>query len=182
MTDHFQEQLIDALPSMKAFAMTLCRNRTRAEDLVQDVACRALAKSDLFEPGTNFKAWVFTIMRNHYIDTIRQQKREALVDNVDDMLENLRVTPPNQEHRLVLKDLMNAMGGLTRDQREVLTLVVANGFSYEDAAAVCKCPVGTIRSRLARARRDLEQALMAEPKSKTRAPVTPRRINRELAA
>lgn len=164
MTDTFHAQLIQSLPSMKAFAMTLCRNRTRADDLVQDAACRSLAKSDLFEPGSNFKAWVFTIMRNQYIDAVRSDNKKGTVDVSDEVFESLRVTLPNQEHSLVLKDLIIAMDHLTNDQREVLNLVVVNGLSYDEAASVCKCPVGTIRSRLARARRDLEALMLGEAK------------------
>jgi RNA polymerase sigma-70 factor (ECF subfamily) len=181
MAADFQNLLIEALPSMKAFAMTLCRNRTRAEDLVQDAACRALAKMELSEPGTNFKARVFTIMRNHYIDTIRQQKRETQVELDDDEMAKVRFQSPNQEHALVLKEVQSAINTLIPEQREVLQLVVVNGLSYDDAAAVCGCPVGTIRSRLARARREIERQITGEkPRTPVAGRVQPRAQNREM--
>lgn len=162
MADILHDQLIDTLPSLKAFATMLTRDRQRAEDLVQDTVVRALARSELFQPGTNFKAWTFTIMRNHYIDTMRQQKREALTEVGDEVLQNMQVTAANQEHRMVLQDLMRALGNLSDEQREVLSLVVVNGMAYEEAATITGCPIGTIRSRLARARRELERALTGE--------------------
>lgn len=159
MHDDFHDRLIECLPHLRAFAIMITRDRERAEDLVQDTVVRALSKSHLFAAGTNFKAWLFTILRNQHIDGIRLRRREAIVSMPEDLLQDLQITIPNQESRLVLKELMRAVGDLSHDQQEVLLLVVGQGMSYEQAAQVCACPIGTIRSRLARARQELQRAL-----------------------
>jgi RNA polymerase sigma-70 factor (ECF subfamily) len=160
--DTFQNQLVANLPAMTAFAVMLTRNRSAADDLVHDTVVRALSREELFTPGTNLKAWLFTIMRNLHINNLRAGHRSRIVDIDDDLLPNLASAAPNQEHRLVLKELFRAIGGLNRDQQEVLSLVVGQDMSYEEAAQVCGCPIGTIRSRLARARRELERMLAGD--------------------
>lgn len=160
--DTFQNQLVANLPAMTAFAVMLTRNRSAADDLVHDTVVRALSREELFTPGTNLKAWLFTIMRNLHINNLRAGHRSRIVDIDDDLLPNLASAAPNQEHRLVLKELFHAIGGLNRDQQEVLSLVVGQDMSYEEAAEVCGCPIGTIRSRLARARRELERMLAGD--------------------
>ncbi|MBL8708966.1 MAG: sigma-70 family RNA polymerase sigma factor [Rhodospirillaceae bacterium] len=162
MADTYQNQLVDTLPAMKAFAVTLTRNRQAADDLVHDTVVRALSRQELFTPGTNLKAWLFTIMRNLYINSIRASQRSRMVDIDDDLLPNLASVAPNQEHSLVLKELFHAINALNPDQREVLSLVVGQDMSYEEAAEICGCPIGTIRSRLARARRELERMLAGD--------------------
>lgn len=158
----FQDLLVATLPAMTAFAVMLTRNRQSADDLVHDTAVRALSRQELFAPGTNLKAWLFTIMRNLHINNLRAGHRSRMVDIDDDLLPNLSSAAPNQEHRLVLKELFRAIGALNPDQQEVLSLVVGQDMSYEEAAAVCGCPIGTIRSRLARARRELERMLAGD--------------------
>lgn len=162
MADTFQNQLVALLPAMKAFAVMLTRNRQSADDLVNDTVLRALRKEDLYAMGTNLKAWLFTIMRNIHINNIRAGQRSRLVEIDDDLLPNLASVAPNQEHSLILKELFRAIDGLNPDQREVLLLVVGEDLSYEEAAEVCGCPIGTVRSRLARARRELERMLSGE--------------------
>lgn len=160
--DTFQNQLVANIPAMTAFAVMLTRNRQSADDLVHDTVVRALSREELFTPGTNLKAWLFTIMRNLHINNLRAGHRSRIVDIDDDLLPNLASAAPNQEHRLVLKELFRAIGGLNRDQQEVLSLVVGQDMSYEEAAEICGCPIGTIRSRLARARRELERMLAGD--------------------
>lgn len=160
--DTFQDLLVSNLPAMTAFAVMLTRNRQSADDLVHDTVVRALSREELFTPGTNLKAWLFTIMRNLHINNLRAGHRSRIVDIDDDLLPNLASAAPNQEHRLVLKELFHAIGTLNRDQQEVLSLVVGQDMSYEEAAEVCGCPIGTVRSRLARARRELERMLTGD--------------------
>lgn len=160
--DTFQDQLVSNLPAMTAFAVMLTRNRQSADDLVHDTVVRALSREELFAPGTNLKAWLFTIMRNLHINNLRTGHRSRVVDIDDDLLPNLASAAPNQEHRLVLKELFHAIGTLNRDQQEVLSLVVGQDMSYEEAAEICGCPIGTVRSRLARARRELERMLTGD--------------------
>lgn len=160
--DSFQDLLVGNLPAMTAFAVMLTRNRQSADDLVHDTVVRALSREELFTPGTNLKAWLFTIMRNLHINNMRAGHRARIVDVDDDLLPNLASAAPNQEHRLVLKELFHAIGTLNRDQQEVLSLVVGQDMSYEEAAEVCGCPIGTVRSRLARARRELERMLTGD--------------------
>ncbi len=162
MADTFQNQLVALLPAMKAFAVMLTRNRQTADDLVNDTVLRALRKRDLYAMGTNLKAWLFTIMRNIHINNLRAGQRSRLVEVDDDLLPNLASVAPGQEHVLVLKELFRAMDGLNADQREVLLLVVGQDLSYEETAKIVGCPIGTVRSRLARARRELERMLAGE--------------------
>ncbi len=162
MVETFQTQLVEMMPSLRAFGTMLCRSRDRAEYLTQDTMIRALSKEAQFQPGTNLKAWLFTIMRNLHIDAMRQRKREAATDLDGDMFDNLQVSPASQDSRLILKELLRSMDRLNNDQREVLSLVGGHGLAYEEAAAICKCPVGTVRSRLARARRELEYMMMGD--------------------
>ncbi len=160
MATSFETQLTELIPSLRAFAFVRTRHRQEGEDLVQDTMVRALGSRHQFQPGTNLKAWLFTIMRNLHIDSVRQRKREAVTDMDDDDVRDLRVAGASQFDHLVLKELGVVIGRLQDGQREALMLVVANGLSYEEAAEICKCPVGTIRSRLARGRRYLEDAMM----------------------
>lgn len=162
MADTFQHQLITFLPAMKAFAVMLTRNRQSADDLVNDTVVRALRKQDLYTMGTNMKAWLFTIMRNIYVNNLRSGHSTRLIQIDDDLLPNLTSVAPGQEHVLILKELFRALDGLNSDQREVLLLVVGQGLSYEETARICECPIGTVRSRLARARRELERMLSGE--------------------
>jgi RNA polymerase sigma-70 factor (ECF subfamily) len=174
-SESFRDQLVTMIPAMTAFAVMLTRNRQTADDLVQDTVLRALTRQELFTPGTNLKAWLFTIMRNLYINNLRASHRARLVEIDDDLLPNLASTVPNQEHRLVLKELFRAIGALNPDQQEVLVLVVGQDLSYEEAANICGCPIGTIRSRLARARRELERMLAGDVALPASAPSQNRR-------
>lgn len=162
MTDAIHGLLLETLPSLKAFSIMLTRDRTWAEDLTQETVLRVLAKSEQFQPGTNFKAWAFTIMRHQHIDQARRRRREATTFGDSSAIENLMAVKAPQEDAMVLGELLQAVDTLNKAQRETLMLVVGSGLSYEEAAKVCGCPIGTIRSRLARARQELEAKMLGE--------------------
>jgi len=149
----FKSDLVTLLPSMRAFARSLARNPTQADDLVQDTVVRALANVHRFEPGTNLRAWLFTILRNHYYSQMRKARHE--VEDAEGRLAARLTTRAEQDGNVDLQDFKVAFQKLRADHREVLTLVGASGCSYEEAAEICGCAVGTIKSRVNRARRRL---------------------------
>ncbi|UWQ94877.1 RNA polymerase sigma factor [Rhodobacteraceae bacterium M385] len=152
-----RDEIVEHLPSMRAFARSLTRNPSSADDLVQDTVVKAWSNIDKFEAGTNMRAWLFTILRNTFYSAHRKQKRE--VEDIDgDMAERLSEKPAH-DGRLALKDFAVAFAELPDEQRESLLLVGAEGFSYEEAADMCDCAVGTIKSRVNRARKRLTELL-----------------------
>ena len=144
------EEMLAVVPRLRAFAISLCGNVDRADDLVQETLTRALANIDAFQPGTNLTAWLFTILRNHFYSEYRKRRRE--VEDVDGKHSASLKTQPEQIGRVELEEFRTALGKLPDDQREALILVGASGFSYEEAARICGCAVGTIKSRLSRGR------------------------------
>lgn len=159
MTASFHDQVIAILPKLRVQALALTRNRSVAEDLVQDTVCNALAAQDSFVMGTNFAAWMHRILRNRFISDLRK-KRE--VGNIDDTPQSLLSVSGRHEDRLALKELDAALARLPDDQREALVLGVLEGMSYQELADVAGCAVGTAKSRVFRARRQLEVWLMGE--------------------
>jgi RNA polymerase sigma-70 factor (ECF subfamily) len=141
---------------LRAFAISLTRNGDRADDLVHDAAVRALVATHQFTPGTNFKAWIFTILRNNYYNESRRDHSLSL-DEEKTIAE--RASPATQEIAVELSELRRTLGRLGADHREILMLVGATGLSQEEAAKVCNCAVGTVKSRLSRARRELARLL-----------------------
>jgi RNA polymerase sigma-70 factor (ECF subfamily) len=156
----FKTELIDLLPSLRAFARSLTHNVAQADDLVQDTLVKALANVERFEPGTNLRAWLFTILRNHYYSQLRKAKRE--VEDAEGRYAGRIAVRPEQDGTVDLEDFKIAFAQLAPDHREVLTLVGASGCSYEEAAQICGCAVGTIKSRVNRARRKLADILGLE--------------------
>lgn len=152
-----REELIEHLPAMRAFAMSLTRNSAAADDLVQDAVVKAWSNLDKFEPGTNLRAWLFTIQRNTYYSLYRKRRRE--VEDPDGLMAGSMSEKPEHDGRLAMSDFRAAFEKLTDEQREVLILVGAEGFSYEDAAEMCNCAVGTIKSRTNRARKRLAELM-----------------------
>ena len=142
---------------MRAFAWFLARNRERADDLVQDTIVRALGAARQFQAGTNLKGWMFTILRNRHYNEVRKNRIQA--QSLDDPLAYEPAVLPSQLASLEFGDFRRAFWQLADDRREVLILVGASGLSYEEAAKVCECPKGTIKSRVSRARRELLQIL-----------------------
>jgi RNA polymerase sigma-70 factor (ECF subfamily) len=153
----FRDGLIELIPFLRAFARTLAGDRDEADDLCQEALAKALQSSASFERGTNLKAWVFMILRNHFYSVKRRAWRERRWD--DAMAERLSTPGGAQTDELNLRDLSRAMRHLSDEQREALVLVGAGGFSCEEASRICGCAVGTIKSRVARARGALLAAL-----------------------
>lgn len=152
-----RDEIVTHLKPMRAFALSLTRNMARADDLVQDTVVKAWTNIDKFEAGTNMRAWLFTILRNTFYSERRKARREVLDANgafTDQMSEK-----PAHDGHLALADFRKAFEQLPDEQREALILVGAQGFAYEEAAQMCGCAVGTIKSRTNRARKRLAEML-----------------------
>jgi len=168
LNDLFSEQVIAMLPKLRIQALALTRNKSAAEDLVQDTVCNALRARASFIPGTNFPAWMHRILRNRFISDLRKRRDTSDIAN---MPEAAFATEAAHEDRLALKELAHAMTRLPVDQREALLMVVVHGMSYEALAEATGCAVGTAKSRVFRARRQLEAWLLGEVYTKKEAPV-----------
>jgi len=151
------DDMVALVPQLHTFARSLTRDGVRADDLVQEALMRAFSNIHRFRPGTNLKAWLFTIVRNEHYSQLRRRKFEA--HGVDTDLLPEPSVPPDHDGKLEMRDLNRALASLSAGQRTALILVSASGFSYEEAAAICGCAVGTIKSRVARARETLLQML-----------------------
>jgi RNA polymerase sigma-70 factor, ECF subfamily len=151
-----KNDIVKLLPDLRAFSRFMCRDRETADDLVQNTILAALDKHSQFEPGTNLKGWLFTIMRNRFYSDLRSQRRRPAPIDAD-------VAPltavDNPVATLELKELSSALWRLSPQAREALILVGAGGFSYEEAAALCSCSVGTLKARVSRARKQLGEQL-----------------------
>jgi RNA polymerase sigma-70 factor, ECF subfamily len=159
MSAEFHDQLLAILPKLRVQALALTRNRAAAEDLVQDSVCNALSAQDSFIPGTNFAAWMHRILRNRFISNLRKRRNTT---DIDDVPSSIFAADAPHEDRLALKELGQAMARLPADQREALVMVVVHGMSYESLAEATGCAVGTAKSRVFRARRQLETWLMGD--------------------
>ena len=156
----FRDDLVKTMPSLRAFAISLTQNNDRADDLVQETLVKAWDKQSSFQPGTNLKAWLFTILRNEFYSQMRKRGRE--VQDSDGTLTAGVAIHPGQQGSIDLKDFRRALEQLPEDQREAIVLIGASGFSYEEAAEICDCAVGTIKSRVSRARTRLQEILGIE--------------------
>ncbi|MHC5305805.1 RNA polymerase sigma factor [Bartonella sp. LJL80] len=166
MSEHkpdFKRELLSILPALRAFAVSLSGKHDKADDLVQDTIMKAWAKQDSFELGTNMKAWLFTILRNEFYSQMRKKGRE-IQDSDGIFTENMAIHPA-QYGSLDLQDFKKALDVLPDDQKEAIILIGASGFSYEDAAEICGCAVGTIKSRVSRARNRLQELLGVDGES-----------------
>jgi RNA polymerase sigma-70 factor (ECF subfamily) len=157
---NFKREMLAALPNLRAFAISLIRSRDKADDLVQDTIMKAWAKQDSYQTGTNMRAWLVTILRNEFYSQIRKAGRE--VQDTDGAYTSRLSVPPEQNGSVDLQDFRHALAQLPDDQREAILLVGASGFAYEEAAEICGCPVGTIKSRVSRARLRLQELLGIE--------------------
>ena len=155
--DDFREKLIELIPFLRAFARTLSGHRDEADDLCQEALAKAWQSRNTFEPGTNLKAWLFMILRNQFYSEKRRAWRQKPWDEAT--AEQTLVTGGTQHASIALSDVSRAMRMLPNEQREALILVGAGGFAYEEAAKICGCALGTIKSRVARARRSLENII-----------------------
>lgn len=148
----------DEIPRLRRYALFLARDRDRADDLVQECLTRAISKSATWQPGTNLRAWLFTILRNGFISELRHARREPQGAPPDDD-DPLLAVPVNHIARVQLREVFAALNSLSCEHREVLELVVIEELSYETAAEILKVPLGTVRSRLSRARAALRQRI-----------------------
>jgi RNA polymerase sigma-70 factor, ECF subfamily len=155
--DPVKEAFIAAIPNLRAFAVSLCGNLERADDLVQETMLKAFKNIDSFQEGTNLKAWLFTILRNTYFSDRRRLKRE--VEDADGLHAGRVAVHPEQHGHMDMCELQDALKQLHDDQREALILVCAAGMSYEEAAEIAGCAVGTIKSRVNRARAKLGEIM-----------------------
>ncbi len=155
-----QDTMLAAVPELRAFAVALCHQHDRADDLVQEALLHAIDKIDSFKPGTNMTAWLFTILRNHFCNEFRKRRRE--VADSDGYFVGTMTSQPEQESHVQLAEFRDALAQLPHEQREALTLVGGAGLSYEEAAAICHCPVGTVKSRANRGRARLAELLSIE--------------------
>jgi RNA polymerase sigma-70 factor (ECF subfamily) len=152
--------LVGSIPNLRAFAISLSGNADRADDLVQEALVRAWGHLDSFVEGSNLRAWLFTILRNTYFSQYRKRRRE--VPDTDGIFANKIAVAPRQNDHMDLLDIRVALARLPADQREALILIGAAGHSYDEAAVICGCPIGTVKSRVSRARRRLAELLAVQ--------------------
>lgn len=156
----WRDEVVGLIPALRAFAWSLSHNGSDADDLVQDTLIKAWSNREKFEPGTNLRAWLFTILRNTYYTSVLRRRRE--VRDEDGEYANTLRTPPTQDWSVAMRALQTALHQLPAEHREALILVGAAGLSYEEAAEICGCALGTIKSRVNRARARLLKIMNAE--------------------
>ena len=158
----FRSDVEAAIPALRRYARALTRNAETADDLVQDTLVRALAKQHLWEPGTNLRAWLFTLMHNQHVNNVRRPAREAIQLDEEEMSGALiATTDPTASCQL--RELENALARLRPEEREVILLVGLEGMRYDDTARILDIPIGTVRSRLFRGREALRKLLDMDP-------------------
>jgi RNA polymerase sigma-70 factor (ECF subfamily) len=153
----FKRDLVGLIPHLRAFARTLCGDAAAADDLAQDAMMKAWDARTSFQPGTNMKAWTFMILRNQFYSEKRRSWRSTQLDQ--EAAERTLVAADDPAAPIALDELRQALDALPDEQREALILVGAGGFAYEEAAEICRCAVGTVKSRVSRARRALHGIL-----------------------
>ena len=167
----FKALLAGVIPHLRAYGRSLSGNPDLADDLTQDTMVKAWASRDRFERGTSIKAWTFVILRNTFLSQMRRNKFRGEYDEV--AVERTLATPASQEDSGEMADLQRALMELPQDQREALILVGAGGMSYEEAASICDCALGTMKSRVSRARTALEDIMARGQFSQKRADAPP---------
>lgn len=155
--------LVAQMPNLRAFAHSLCGNPDEADDLVQETLMRAWANIHSFREGTNLRAWLFTILRNAFYSSRRRRRNET--EDQDGKAAERLVAIESQDRYMDLQDFRHALVRLPEEQREALILIGASGFSYEEAAEICGCAIGTVKSRVSRARRRLAEMLALDAPS-----------------
>jgi RNA polymerase sigma-70 factor (ECF subfamily) len=150
----FKKDLTELIPHLRAFSRSLCGNATLADDVAQEALLKAWNARERFIPGSNLKAWTFTILRNQFYSVKRRSWRATSLE--PEVAEQTIVANNDAEHSVHLNELRRGLDMLKDDQREAIILVGASGLSYEEAAEICDCAVGTIKSRVSRARKALE--------------------------
>src|SRR3954453_20759341 len=157
MTD-FARLLEAEIPRLRRYARALTRDVVRADDLVQSCLARAVAKQHLWQPGTDLRAWLFTLLHNQHVNDVRRSVREGINVSIEDAAPVLTIQP-NAIDVLQLRDLEKALGQLAQEQRQVILLIGMEGMTYEDAASLLGVPIGTVRSRLSRGRDQLRNLM-----------------------
>jgi len=157
--DAFRKQVVTLIPHLRAFARTLCGDATAADDLAQDAMLKAWDARASYQMGTNMKAWTFMILRNQFYSEKRRSWRSTQLDQ--EAAERTLMAVDDPSAPIALDELRSALKTLPDEQREALVLVGAGGFAYEEAADICGCAVGTVKSRVSRARRALQASLDA---------------------
>jgi RNA polymerase sigma-70 factor (ECF subfamily) len=163
--ESWRDDVIALIPALRAFAWSLSHNAADADDLVQDALIKAWTHRSKFEPGTNLRAWLFTILRNTYYTNVMRRRREV-ADEDGNLAASLTVAP-TQEWTVAMRALQAALRRLPDEHREALILVGAAGLTYEEAAEICGCALGTIKSRVNRARARLLKLMDAEDPADT---------------
>jgi RNA polymerase sigma-70 factor (ECF subfamily) len=162
----FINGVLASLTALRGFAIALTRNIDQAEDLVQETVLRALSKHEQFKAGTNLQAWLFTILRNHFHSAHRKAMREE--EDVDGCYAASMICLADQEDQVMMQDVEVALSKLPRTQREAIVLVGAEGLSYEEAAQALGCAIGTVKSRVSRARSGLADLMGLDQEEGTR--------------
>jgi RNA polymerase sigma-70 factor (ECF subfamily) len=160
LTASLRQEILATVPRLRAFAVSLTASSDQADDLVQETMVRALTHIDQFKPGTNLRAWLFTILRNQF--TSEYRRRRWVIDDSDGIYVDALKTLPQQSSWLELQELRGALAKLSPEQREAVVLVGASGTTYEEPAAICNCAIGTIKSRVNRGRSRLAELLSIE--------------------
>ena len=155
----FRRQLSAELPVLRRFARALTGDPALADDLVQDCLERALTRSHLYDPSRPLRAWLFTMLRNLFVSGLRRNGRSGVVKTVDDLADGEGAVPPEQEHRLAAGSVTQALDRLTDQHREVIVLVGLEEMSYRDVSEILGVPIGTVMSRLSRAREHMRLLL-----------------------
>ena len=155
--DAFKRELVKLIPHLRAFARTLAGDPASADDLAQDAMMKAWDARSSFQMGTNMKAWTFMILRNQFYSEKRRSWRQSQLDQ--EAAERTLVAVDDPEAPVALDELRLSLAALPAEQREALILVGAGGFAYEEAAEICGCAVGTVKSRVSRARKALHAIL-----------------------
>ncbi|MBC8337508.1 MAG: sigma-70 family RNA polymerase sigma factor [Alphaproteobacteria bacterium] len=154
--------IVEQIPHLRRYSGALLRDREKADDLVQDCLTRAMDRLHLWTPGTNMRAWLFTILHNLHVNAARRLSRQPGQVGLDETHEDLRSAPPEQGAGLALRDMDRALGKLPDDQRQVILLIGLEDLSYADAADVLDVPIGTVMSRLNRGREKLREIMENE--------------------
>ncbi len=160
MTQTFHDLLLSEMPGILGYAIALTRNRSAAEDLLQETAFKAWQAQDRFTLGTNFKAWIYRILRNEFISTCRRKARAPI--SIDLLGPELFGYESDQEARVMSAEVFRAMDQLPQDQREMLILACGSGLGYQDLADTLHCSIATVKSRLWRARRRMQVLLLGQ--------------------
>jgi RNA polymerase sigma-70 factor (ECF subfamily) len=155
-----KDEMLGTIPSLRAFAFSLCGNGDRADDLVQETLMKAWINQASFTHGTSMSAWLFTILRNVFYSEYRKRRRE--VEDAEGTMAARLVSVPEQNGHMDLQDLRTALAKLPAEQREALILVGGSGFAYEEAAQICGCALGTLKSRVNRARTAIANLMAIE--------------------